>query len=221
MLQLNVSQQGGGKRWSGGYTPFLWEVAHLLLLMPMSQHIALGNSTYLQGRLGNEVLILGLCLTPCPMCQICPEYSPYGSSHHYSPLDDSNSCLTGFPASPLAFPWNLCSAQNGSFRNQIFNSPTQNPLMVLEDSPGWNSCYLRPPPFSFTHSSHIWSLAGPQDGRQTLVWGFLLDIPSAWKVPSSNIHMAYFLTSFKSLLNITSHRGLPWLPYLKLQAPFS
>lgn len=81
--------------------------------------------------------------------QPLPTFSYYGPSHRHSPVDDSNSCLIGFPASTLPFTWNLCSTQKDSFRNEIFNSSTQNPLMACERSPGWNSRYLGPPPFFF------------------------------------------------------------------------
>lgn len=56
-------------------------------LCPMNQTSELGDSTYLQGTLGNEVVILGICHTPYPICQICPESNPFSPFHcfHYGP----------------------------------------------------------------------------------------------------------------------------------------
>lgn len=119
-------------------TPSLWEVVYLLLLM---SHVPeLGDPTYFQGRLGNEIIILGICPTPHPNCQMCPKSNPfsplpcfdYGPSHHPSPLNDCSSHLTGFPAPTLALTWNLHSAQNESFRSPIFNFFTQNSPMAGE-----------------------------------------------------------------------------------------
>lgn len=80
-----------------------------------------------------------------------------------------SSCLYGFSAFPFVLLQNLHSAQNDSFRCQIFNSSTQNPPMACGCSPEWDSCYLGLP---LLRLSHTCSLNGPQDSRHSLVWGF-------------------------------------------------
>lgn len=98
--------------------------------------------------------------------------SHYGPRHHHSPLDDPNSCLTGFLL--LLLPCPEFFTQHRMILLEIrfltpLLKPPQWPVKTLQDGTPvtWNLHHS-----SFTHSCHTWSLAGPQDGRHTLVCGF-------------------------------------------------
>lgn len=84
VLQQKVSQQGRGKRQSGGHASSLWEVAHLLLLMSHEPKLRIWWLYLPSERLENEAFILGFWHTPHPISQMCPVSSPF-SPFHYGP----------------------------------------------------------------------------------------------------------------------------------------
>lgn len=90
VLRLTVSQQGRGKRQSGGYAPSFEKLPISFCLCLKSQNLEFSDSTYHPERLENEVFIPGICHTiPHSICQMCPgpSFSPFhcfrsGPTHH-------------------------------------------------------------------------------------------------------------------------------------------
>lgn len=179
-------------------------------LCPMSQNLEFGDSTYLQRGWKMKPLswVSGTAHIQSVKCVQCPAPSHHFTaftmvqSPRYSPLEDCDRGLTGTPASTLAFPWNLHSTQNDSFRSQIFNSSTQKPSNGSWRSLGWDSCYLWPPAL-FPHLFLFLSLLLPcwSWGWQThsCVGHFHWPFPQPGKPTSSDTYTTCFLTS-KSLL---------------------